>query len=66
MRGLTIRTLMKYPFVVVVLDNGDNIIDWSLCAKRKALEILVPWLKKQHPGKKIYVYELFLTAQINE
>jgi len=65
MRGPAIRTLMKYPFVVVVLDNWDNVIDWDSCAKRETIGVLVNWLKNQHPGKKIRVYEWLLTGEID-
>jgi len=66
MRGPTIRNLMKYPFVVVVLDNWDNVIDWDACAKRETIGVLVNWLKNEYPEKKIRVYEFLLHTEIDD
>jgi len=65
MRGPAIKTLMANPFVVVVFDNEDNVIDWEVCAKRGEIHLVIPRFKHIYPGKKIRVYKFLLHAEID-
>jgi len=66
MRGPTVKTIINWPFVIVVLDKENNIVDFEVCRHKERIDPITKWFKNEYPGKKIRVYELLLLSEIDD
>lgn len=65
MRGPSLRTLMAYPFVIVVLNKENNVIDYDVCMHKERIDPITEWFKNEYPYMKIRVYEFLLHTEID-
>jgi len=58
LRGPFLKNMLKRPFVVVVLNEDDEIVDWDFSRYEARASEMANRFKERYPYNRIIVYKL--------